>query len=295
MKIRLFTPSSPGLEKEIKHGLKILWNELGAVVPGLEIEGAETLKECLKPNPELDYIAGDDAEKAAQFQDICGRQDLDFVLCSRGGYGALRWLDLVDWQGFSPSAPQFIGFSDVTNIFSPILDRGGRALHGPMLNSLASTARQSRLALWKFMADGKLAPLAGTGIGDDACFEGKLIGGNLACLCHLIGTSFEPIWQDRILLLEDCNEPPYKLDRMLTHLELAGVFKKIGGLALGQFTGMEEEDYGILLERIIRERASRFDFPVVWNLPCGHGRINMPLQLGSYYKIDSGQGMLSPL
>ncbi len=293
MKIRIFSPSSSSSSREAEEGLSILHGELESLCPDLEIIVDENLACIPGPNPDLYYIAGSDAEKAASFQDLINDPELDFVLCCRGGYGALRWLHLVDWRSLDSAGPLLVGFSDVTSVFSALLNLGGKAVHGPMLNTLALSSIESRLALWKFMASGQLPVLAGKAHRGDSCFRGVLTGGNLACICHLIGTPYEPKWQDRILFLEDCNEPAYRLDRMFTHLRLAGVFDQIGGLALGQFTGLEGRDSS-LLEKVLADRVSGFDFPVVWNLPCGHGSLNMPLLLGRHYEIRPEEGVLAP-
>ncbi len=295
MNIRLFSPSSPCPKNDFEQGLGLLETELGAMCPDLEImhEGVSCYATA---HPQLPYLAGDDRKKALEFQDILNQTDLDFVLCSRGGYGALRWLHMVDWKALRPNVPCLVGFSDVTNLFSAILSSGGRAVHGPMLNTLVKTSREARAALWRFIVNGDLPGLKGRGAGKIGCFEGILSGGNLTCLCHLIGTPFEPEWQDRILFLEDCNEPAYRLDRMFTHLRLAGVFYKIGALALGQFTLPEGRTFSAsLFQAILGDRLSGLDIPVVWDLPCGHGTVNMPLQMGRPYRLSSREASLSPL
>ena len=292
MKICLFTPSSPSPEKDLKQGLGILKEEFTALCPDLEICDT-TLLNMNRANPDLHYVSSTDPEKAVVFQALTADSSCSFILCSRGGYGALRWLHLVRWDSAAGWKPCLIGFSDITVIFSAILRAGGSCIHGPMLNTLAYTAGAARQALWKALATGELPEIKGAAV-RDGDYRGVLIGGNLTSLCHLIGTPFEPDWQDKILFLEDCNEPAYRLDRMLTHMKLAGVFDRIGGLALGQFTDRDRGGTALPLT-LLQDRLSGFTFPVISDLPAGHGSMNMPLGLGVSYRISGKTACLTPL
>ncbi len=292
MKISLFSPSSPSSRKALEQGLSILRRELGLMIEDLHIVG-EGFSDKARPNPKLQYIAALDEEKALEFQSLVCKKDLQFILCCRGGYGAMRWLPLVDWDTIG-HGPQVIGFSDVTVLLAAISRFGGTGIHGPMLNTLCDTRSSSRQALWDFMVKGRLPQLRGVTLGSGV-HEGMLVGGNLTCLCHLIGTPFEPEWEGVILFLEDCNEPMYRLDRMLTHMSLAGVFDKIGGLCLGQFIGENKEEQP-LIQDLFMDRLSGFrGLPILADLPIGHGDVNLPLKVGSPYKISGDDGLLSPL
>ena len=292
MKICLFTPSSPSPEKDLKRGLAILKDELAAQCPDLEIRD-KALIDMSRANPDFDYVSSTDREKAMVFQTLTGDSSCNFILCSRGGYGALRWLHMVGWDSAAAWRPRVVGFSDVTVILSAILRAGGSCIHGPMLNTLSNTAGAARQALWKVLIKGELPAIEGVAV-KNGDYQGVLVGGNFTSLCHLIGTPFEPDWQDKILFLEDCNEPAYRLDRMLTHMKLAGVFDRIGGLALGQFTDKDRRGTALPL-RLLQDRLSGFTFPVISDLPVGHGRMNMPLGLGASYRISGKTAFLTPL
>ncbi len=292
MKICLFTPSSPSSEKDLKRGLEILKEELAELCPDLEIHD-KILWDMSRANPDLDYVSSTDREKARVFQTLAADSSCSFILCSRGGYGALRWLHMVRWDSAGGRKPLLIGFSDVTVILSAILRAGGSCIHGPMLNTLAHTSDAARKALWKALITGELPEIKGASV-RDGDYRGVLVGGNLTSLCHLIGTPFEPDWQDKILFLEDCNEPAYRLDRMLTHMKLAGVFDRIGGLALGQFTDKDRRKAALSLT-LLEDRLSGFTFPVIFDLPAGHGSMNLPLGLGVSYRISGRSACLTPL
>ncbi len=290
MKICLFSPSSPGSKQSLAQGLSILQQELGSLCTGLEIVSKGSFMEKAKPHSFLDYIASGDEEKTQEFKKILKYDLPDFIFCCRGGYGALRWVAMVQWERFN-AFPTLIGFSDVTVILAAISKAGGTAIHGPMLNTLADTMPLARQALWGYMVRGALPKLYGVSL-RPGTHAGKLIGGNLSCLCHLIGTQFEPEWRESILFLEDCNEPVYRIDRMLTHLRLRGVFDMIGGLALGAFSGTGEKD---LFFNLVQDMFAQVPFPVVMDLPAGHVNCNMPLMIGGHYRLQARDAALVPL
>jgi muramoyltetrapeptide carboxypeptidase len=112
-----------------------------------------------------------------------------------------------------------------------------------------------------------------------------LWGGNLTMLCHLLGTPYMPPLDGGILFLEEVNEPPYRLDRLLTQLELAGVFDRVAGLALGSLSDRDEDAEDLC--QVARVRLEALGLPVVMNMPFGHGRRNMPLPIGARAKLDA--------
>ncbi len=293
MKIAFFSPSSPCIETDIEASLAMMVRELSKICPGVKIvaERSGSLS-AGNANPLFPYLSGLDDEKTAIFEHLMQDPDCDFVLCTRGGYGAMRWVHLVDWRSVAAASCKLVGFSDVTVLFSAIINAGGTCVHGPMLNTLPVTAERSRQALWQALCSGEFPEFTGVPV-KEGQFKGVLTGGNLACLCHLIGTPFEPDWKNKILFIEDCNEPAYKIDRMLTQMRLAGVFDMIGGMVLGRFTHCNQTGPGGLRE-LFEDRVSGFNFPVIADLPAGHGSENMPLMLGSIYNMSGSSGLLSP-
>jgi len=122
--------------------------------------------------------------------------------------------------------------------------------------------------------------------------EGPLLGGNLSVLTRLLGTPFLAPLEGAILLLEDVGERPYRLDRMWTHLALAGVFRQVRGIVLGDFTGCEERDAPYSSAEVLRELAAGTGLPCAAGFPIGHGTENQPLPLGVRVRLDAGSRRL---
>jgi muramoyltetrapeptide carboxypeptidase len=123
--------------------------------------------------------------------------------------------------------------------------------------------------------------------------EGRLLGGNLSVLSRVIGTAYMPLLEDTVLLLEDQGERPYRLDRMWTHLELAGVFGRIKGIVLGSFTQCEEPGAPYSSAEVLRELAAATGVPCAAGFPIGHGEANEPVPLGVRVRLDAGAQRLS--
>jgi muramoyltetrapeptide carboxypeptidase len=130
------------------------------------------------------------------------------------------------------------------------------------------------------------APLVG------GVVEGPLLGGNLSLLTRLLGTPYLPDLDGAILLLEDAGERPYRLDRMWTHLGLAGVFDRVRGIALGEFTDCEEPEADFGSADVIRALAAEIGLPCVGGLPIGHGAVNLAVPLGGRVRLDADAGVL---
>ncbi|NDY42453.1 LD-carboxypeptidase [Dissulfurirhabdus thermomarina] len=237
------------------------------------------------------YLAGTDADRARTFEALCRHPEADLVWCLRGGYGCGRWLPLVDWAALPGRMPLVAGFSDVTFLHAALVRNGRPALHAPLVATLDRTDAPSRAALAEFLRAGRLPALSGRPLAPGTA-EGPLVGGNLACLCHLVGTPFEPPWTGAILFIEDRGEPPYRLDRMLTHLRQAGCLAAAAGVAVGRLT--ETGAPPDLLRRLLADRLSDLEIPVVTDLPAGHGPANAPLLLGAPYRVDGTAGTLAP-
>jgi muramoyltetrapeptide carboxypeptidase len=136
-------------------------------------------------------------------------------------------------------------------------------------------------------------PLLGSATFVEGTAEGPLLGGNLSVFTRLLGTPFMPNLDGAVLLLEDVGERPYRLDRMWTHLELAGVFRKVSGIALGSFTHCEERDGTYTSEELLRELAAATGLPCVAGFPIGHGDVNEPVPLGVRVRLDGAAGRLT--
>lgn len=238
------------------------------------------------------YLAGHDDERAQEIMDLWRDPEVKALVAARGGYGCLRLLDLIDFDLVAGMPKRLIGFSDLTTLHAAILAKTNQlTLHGPMVTTLAKADPASMdsflQALTSRLAESIKVKELEILRGENA--TGTLMGGNLANLIHLIGTPWEPAWQDAVLLLEDIGEATYRIDRMLHHLKAVGVLNKIGGLILGSFTdcGNVETIWSLALDLTTDRRI-----PVWANFPAGHGSRNLTLPLGADVTLDSNTGTL---
>ncbi len=225
------------------------------------------------------YLAGSDKLRARIINDLFLDKNIHGIMCARGGYGAVRVLKLLDWEIIQNNPKVFIGFSDVTALLAnfsyfPHM----KAVHGPNITSLANAGQQTKDSIYEFLTAGSTglkieAPVV---INKGKC-TGKLLGGNLATLNHLVGTEYQVDFKDCIFFLEDVGEPPYKIDRMLTQMKMAGCFYGIKGVAAGSFENCTNLG---MIEDIIGEIFGEYDIPVIAGIESGHGPVNLPLPMG---------------
>lgn len=238
------------------------------------------------------YLAGADEHRAALLQRLFEDDRIDAVACARGGYGSLRILGLLDYERIAAHPKVFIGFSDATALLSAITERCGFvAFHGPVVTSLAQASESTAAGLLAAIASAGpliLSPPTAVTVRPGAA-AGVLCGGNLTTLCHLAGTPFQPSFRNRILFLEDRGEAPYRIDRMLTQLKLAGCLQGVRGVVLGAFT-----DCGSLPEilAIVSERLADAAVPILAGVEAGHTEPNLTLPLGVKAVLDAGRGSL---
>jgi muramoyltetrapeptide carboxypeptidase len=239
------------------------------------------------------YLAGSDAERAEELMDLFQDPAIKAILCARGGYGAMRLLDRLDFPALAKQPKMFIGFSDITVLLLACFHRAKLlTFHGPMVTTLArlttASRDQFRFTLRGVFLESLALPRQGKIKGGRA--QGLLLGGNLTLLAHLIGTPFEPDWDRAILFVEDEGEPGYRIDRLFVHLRLSGVLGRIRGLLLGRLGGAEltKKDF-----EVIRETFSGLEIPIWQGLPFGHGRQNVTLPVGAPVELDGERGLLT--
>jgi muramoyltetrapeptide carboxypeptidase len=187
-----------------------------------------------------------------------------------------------------------IGFSDITALHQMLQRQRLVSVHGPVLTQLPKLSAPTHARLFEVLeSDAPAADLTGLESYCDGTAEGPLIGGNLAVLTQLLGTPFLAPLEGAILLLEDVGERPYRLDRMWTHLALAGVFRQIRGIVLGAFTGCEEKDADYSSADVLRELAAATGLPCAAGFPIGHGAENQPVPLGVRVRLEAGSRRLT--
>jgi muramoyltetrapeptide carboxypeptidase len=255
------------------------------------------------------YLAGSDRERASDLMRMFTDKKVNAVLCVRGGYGTARLLPLLDYRAIRANAKIFVGYSDITSLHCAFLTNAGLvSFHGPMLNSdfalselpdftvqsflrtLASTDKQDDIA------DGypdKTVKVLRRGIA-----RGQLIGGNLALLCTVVGTPWQPSFKNAILFLEDIGEAPYRWDRMFTYLSNCGLLQQVAGIAIGLNADCEDpqtktaKEYRQTLDEVLRERLLPLKIPIVTGLPFGHVPMNATLPVGVRAELDANRGSL---
>ena len=243
------------------------------------------------------YLAGDDARRGHELATALADPAVRGIVAARGGYGSMRILPGVWPNGGAPDprpAKIVVGFSDITAIHAALQAAGRVSVHGPVVTQLATQPLAVVERLFAILEDAAAPPppVAGTPM-VGGIVEGPLLGGNLSVLTRLIGTPWLPDLAGAVLLLEDVGERPYRIDRMWTHLRLAGVFERVAGLALGDFTDCEDPDGGFTLRDVLYGLVRETGLPCVGYLPIGHCAINTPVALGARVRIDGGAGTLS--
>lgn len=271
----IVAPASPFNQSAFEKGVAILQSF------GFKVRLAEEL--FLRRG----YLAGSDRDRADLLMHLLMDEHIQGVVCARGGFGSMKLLPLLDYERLRPFSKIFIGFSDITALLVNLVEKCRWVVfHGPTVTTLG-TADSQTLENFRLTVCGK-APLTlratnGTTI-MPGCATGKLMVGNLTTLCHLVGTPYLPDFSGSILLLEDRGEAPYRIDRMLTQMKLAGCFNELAGLALGSF--MECGDVG-QVEAIAATIFSDCRIPILGGFTVGHADRNFTLPLGLAATLDT--------
>ncbi len=276
--VRVIAPASPFDPAELERGLAVLRDRLG-----------------LRPRhrPDLTarrgYLAGDDARRLEEWREAVADPEARAIFCARGGYGTMRLLAAIDPAPLLDAPKLVVGFSDVTALHA-LLNRAGLAtVHGPVLTQLGrapADAVDHLAALLSGAAPGPGAwatPAPGAGLTGGATItpgraSGPLLGGSLTLLAHLCGTPFLPQLEGAILFIEDVGEAPYKLDRYLTQLSLAGALDGLAGVAVGQLHKCDQGDGSAAAA--VRGLVRALGVPAIEGLAAGHEDRNLALPLG---------------
>ncbi len=239
------------------------------------------------------YLAGDDHHRARLVNELFADDNVDAIMCARGGYGCMRILPLLDYEAIQNNPKVFLGFSDITALLSVLLTRSHLVtFHAPVVTSLAEAPEAVRQALLEAVSSAEPLELNAPGAATLApgSASGILCGGNLTILCHLVGTAFAPDFAGKILFLEDRGEAPYRIDRMLMHLKLAGCFDDLAGLVLGSFQGCgAPQDILRVVGDIFEDRR----LPILAGLDAGHDNLNLTLPMGVEATLDADRRVLS--
>jgi muramoyltetrapeptide carboxypeptidase len=231
------------------------------------------------------FLAGDDARRLAEIHEALEDPGVEALVAVRGGYGASRLLERLDPALVRQAGKLLVGFSDITALHALWARAGLRSLHAPMVAALG----RSTGALWdrwiEAVEGGLGAPMALTPVADGMA-RGPLTGGNLSVLAALAGTPHAPPLDGAILFLEDVNEAPYRLDRMLTTLRQAGWLARCAGVLVGALDdGAGTVEHRAGAEAVLADRLADLGIPVASGLLSGHIEDNLPLALGATVEL----------
>lgn len=284
--VALVSPSSPVAAQKIEVAVEVLkgWGLRPRVYPhALDAHS---------------FFAGTDEQRVADLNHALADPEIRAVICNRGGYGAQRIIEHVDFAAVRRDPKLLIGFSDITALHTALWNNARLAtIHGPVAAQLergglfASSMKHTLMSTEPVLL--KADPAEATyGVRTRGVASGLLLGGNLSMLSTSVGTLFMPDLSGAILLLEDVGEAAYRVDRMLTHLGNCGILQHLAGIALGQFSEPANRNGPITPAHVLNERLGHLGIPVLGGFSIGHGDINLAVPLGTQATLDADAGTL---
>ena len=237
------------------------------------------------------YLAGTDRQRADVLNSLFADPGIKGIIAARGGFGAMRLLPLLDWDSIAGNPKLFMGFSDTTALISSLVSKAGIcALHAPNLVSLGQADKKTLESFAKTLTGCfTRIDMPSDQVLARGRVTGRLAGGNLATLVHMIGTPYQPDFAGTILFMEDVGEPAYKIDRMLTQMKMAGVLEGVKGVVTGSFENCDNDAY---LPEIIQEVFFDANIPICMGIDVGHGTVNLSLPMGGTATLDADHACL---
>lgn len=237
------------------------------------------------------YLAGADERRLEELACALVDPRIDAIVCARGGYGTTRLLPAIDPSLVRDANKLVVGFSDITALHALWHRAGVRSVHAPMVAALGRASDAVR-RIWIDTVEHpekartwELRPLRN----DSGQAKGILTGGNLAILGALVGTPSAPTLAESILFIEDVGERPYRVDRVLTTMKQAGLFRDLAGLVVGAFTDGEPGPDGVTVEEVVAGHFEDAPFPVLAGFPAGHIDENEAIPFGAEARITGGK------
>jgi muramoyltetrapeptide carboxypeptidase len=289
-------------------------DRIGLVTPGSSVT-KEQLDDCINKLEELGfrvtyketvlseygYFAGPDRERADELMEMFGREDVDAIWCVRGGYGSIRILDMLDYDLIRKNPKVFIGYSDITALLTAIYQETGLVtFHGPVGTSDFNrfSLRSMRKVLMEPQEEYKYPYKREKASRDNPEYdrytlsggvaEGDLIGGNISVLDSIIGTCFEPDFENKIVFLEDVGEKTYRVDKMMFHLLSGTNLKKAAGIVMGAFDECNiNEEPALSLKVALDDLLKPLGIPVSYGLSFGHIKRMITIPTGIRASMDA--------
>lgn len=242
----------------------------------------------------LGYLAGSDKDRALDLMEMFEDKNVDAILCIRGGYGTMRILPYLDFDIIKNNPKIFAGFSDITVLLNAFYQKCNIiTFHSPMLTSNLSDEVTLKSFLNTLMNGTTPYTIKNPDSIESKALipgitNGTLVGGNLSLITSTIGTPYEIDTRDNILFLEDVDEEPYKIDRMLTQLLLSEKLQNCSGFILGQFKGCTLPHYerSLTLDQVIEDRILKLNKPTLSNIMSGHDYPRLTLPIGASITLD---------
>jgi muramoyltetrapeptide carboxypeptidase len=246
------------------------------------------------------YLAGPDERRLAELTAAIAEPDNRAIVMARGGYGLMRLLPFIDLAPLVSRPRPIVGFSDGTALLALAARAGVASIHGPVVTQLGNLGAADHRVLFDRLETPGPAPLLD---GLDGLIPGRvrgpLLGGNLEMFSRLIGTPYLPDVSGAILFFEDLGERPYRIDRLLAHLDLAGLFGAVSGVVVGDFSACREPEATRAevptAEEVLIDRLGRLPIPVALGGTFGHGTRNRALPYGTLCELDTAAGTLTAL
>lgn len=261
---------------------KISREEIAAAVKWIEEKGFVAVYDD-RLFAEYHQLAGDDDFRASVLQDYLDRDDIDAILCARGGYGTIRIVDKLDFTKFAKHPKWIIGYSDVTVLHAKMQQLGYQSIHGTMAINFEKNTTSSLESLHDALV-GRLKMDVGFLAPEALGMTGKMqiVGGNLSVLYSMLGSDLFPETDGKILFIEDLDEYLYHIDRMMMALKRAGKLANLKALLVGAFTDMHDNTipFGMTAKEIIYEKVKDYGYPVIWDFPAGHVDDNRAIVFG---------------
>ena len=280
-KIGILAPARKISPSDVEHAVNIfeLW--------GLKVN----LSENIFSNAHS-YLSGSDLERLTDFQGMINDNSYKAIICSRGGYGSTRIIDALDFSSLRRHAKWIIGFSDITAIHLRLFKENIVSIHGIMpIQFSKSDSGASIESLRKLLLEGEckieIPAVEHNRLGETS---GQVVGGNLSLILDSLGTTSEPDTRNKILVIEEIDEPLYKVDRMLTQLRRAGKLNALKGLIIGHLTDIRDTElsFGETVKQIISNAVKDYSYPVCFDFPSGHEHPNLAWIHGGSATFISG-------
>ena len=292
-KIALISPAGAVEESQLEKGIKLIESNGYEPVLGKHL--------YTKYSNGYNY-AGTEKERISEMNWAFNNEEIGAIWASRGGYGCQHLLRHVQLSKFKKKPKWYIGYSDNTVVQSFLLKNNFASIHGQTIKTSSFGVTDESYDLIFDILKGKKPTysIAQNELNIVGIAAGTLVGGNLALIYALLGTTYSFNFKDKILFIEDIGENFYALDRMLISLDLAGVFRNIKGLIVGGMTNMGdekdnksyEESFDQFAYKIISERVSKYDFPVAFGFPNGHIHDNRPLMIGANITMNVAEKVI---